>query len=84
MAGSSYEPMMVEDSQIEGMQMKVYEIKNIEKSTIPKEDLEKISILKLCEPGKYIKGIGIRDGRFFVLADTENDQLYLKESDDEQ
>jgi len=64
--------------------MKIYEIKNIENANIPKEDLEKISILKLCEPGKYIKGVGIRDNRFFVLADTENDQLYLKESDDEQ
>ena len=66
------------------MQMKVYEIKNIENANISKEDLEKISILKLCEPGKYIKGVGIRDSRFFVLADTENDKLYLKESDDEQ
>ena len=72
--------MIVEDSQIKGKQMKIYEIKDIDNPIIPKEDLEKISLLKLCEPGKYIKGVGIHDGRFFVLADTENDQQYLEES----
>jgi len=64
-------------------QMKIYQLKNLEDPSIPDKDLEKIAILKLCEPGKYIKGVGIRDDRFFVIAEDANDKLYLEESKDE-
>ena len=64
--------------------MKIYQLKNLEDPCIPDKDLEKIAILKLCEPGKYIKGIGIRDDQFFILAEDDNDKLYLEESNDEQ
>lgn len=55
----------------------------MEDPCIPEKDLEKIAILKLCEPGKYIKGVGIRDDRFFILAEDANDKLYLEESKNE-
>ena len=64
-------------------QMKIYQLENVEDPCIPGKDLEKIAILKLCEPGKYIKGVGIRDDRFFILAEDANDKLYLEESKDE-
>jgi hypothetical protein len=71
--------MMVENNQIRKIQMKIYRLKDIENPCISKEDLEKIAILKLCGPGEYMKGVGIRDDQFFVLAEDENDKLYLKE-----
>ena len=74
---------MVEDSFIKEKLMKIYQLKNVEDPCIPDKDLEKIAILKLCEPGKYIKGVGIRDDRFFVIAEDANDKLYLEESKDE-
>ena len=74
---------MVEDAFIKEKRMKIYQLKNVEDQCIPDKDLEKIAILKLCEPGKYIKGVGIRDDRFFILAEDANDKLYLEESKDE-
>ncbi len=59
--------------------MKIYRLKDIENPCIPKEDIEKIAILKLCEIGQYVKGVGIRDDQFFVIAENENDKLYLEE-----
>jgi len=58
--------------------MKIFHAIDEESSDISKEDKEKMAILKLVDVGKYIKGIGIRDGQFYVLADNETDEVYLE------
>ena len=45
---------------------------------LSKETKEKIAILKLVDVGKYVKNVGIRDGQFYVIAENENDEVYLE------
>ena len=70
--------MMVENGQIRGKPMKIYQVGDEDNPCVPKEYVEKISILKLCESGKYVKNVGIRDGRFFIIEENNNDKLYLE------
>ncbi len=58
--------------------MKIYQVGDENNPCVPKEHVERISILKLCEPGKYIKNVGIRDDRFFIIEENNNDKLYLE------
>ena len=57
--------------------MKVYKEEDEHNESLPVEDREKISLLKLVDTGKYVKGIGIRDDKFYIIAETENDEMYL-------
>lgn len=57
--------------------MKVYKEEDEYNEDLPVEDREKISLLKLVDSGKYVKGIGIRDDKFYVIAENENDEMYL-------
>jgi hypothetical protein len=58
--------------------MKIYHAMDEESPLVSKEDKEKIAVLKLVDIGKYIKGIGIRDGQFYVIAENETDEIYLE------
>ena len=58
--------------------MKIYHKLDENSDAIPKEDKEKISILKLVDIGKYVKDVGIKDGQFYVLSETETDDIYLE------
>lgn len=57
--------------------MKVYKEQDENNDDIPVEHREKISLLKLVKVGEYVKGIGIRDDKFFLISETENDEMYL-------
>ena len=58
--------------------MKIFHKLDEDSPNISKENKEKIAILKLVDTGKYIKNVGIRDGQFYVLAETETDEIYLE------
>ena len=58
--------------------MKVYHAMHEDSPDISKEDKEKMAILKLVDVGKYIKGVGIRDGQFYVIAENDTDEVYLE------
>jgi hypothetical protein len=58
--------------------MKIYHEVNKDSTDIPIEDREKIAVLKLVDVGRYVKGVGIRDGQFYVLADDSTDEVYLE------
>jgi len=58
--------------------MKIYHAMHEDSPDMTKEDKEKISILKLVDVGRYVKGVGIRDGQFYVLAEDDTDEVYLK------
>lgn len=58
--------------------MKVYHAIDEQSSVVSKEDREKMAILKLVDVGKYIKGVGIRDGQFYVIAENDTDEIYLE------
>ena len=47
--------------------MKIYHKLDEDSHLISQEEKEKISILKLVDVGKYVKGVGIKDGQFYVL-----------------
>ena len=58
--------------------MKIYHKLDENSDAIPKEDKEKIAILKLVDVGKYIKDVGIKDGQFYVLSENNTDEIYLE------
>ena len=58
--------------------MKIFHKLDEDSPYISKENKEKIAILKLVDVGKYIKGVGIKDGQFYVLAENETDEIYLE------
>ena len=58
--------------------MKIYHKLDEDSHLLSQEEKEKISILKLVDVGKYIKGVGIRDGQFYVIAENETDEVYLE------
>jgi hypothetical protein len=58
--------------------MKIYHAMDEESPLVSKEDKKKIAVLKLVDVGKYIKGVGIRDGQFYVIAENETDEIYLE------
>lgn len=58
--------------------MRIYHEVNKDSPDIPSEDKEKMAILKLVDVGKYIKGVGIRDGQFYVIAEDNTDEIYLE------
>ena len=57
--------------------MKVIKVGNEEADFLTEDEVNKIAILKLVELGTFIEGVGIRDGQFYVLAEDEDDQMYL-------
>ena len=57
--------------------MKVYKEQDEFNEGLHVEDREKISLLKLVKVGEYVKGIGIRDDKFFLISENENDEMYL-------
>ena len=58
--------------------MKIYHKLDEDSYLLSQEEKEKISILKLVDVGKYVKGVGIRDGQFYVLSENETDEVYLE------
>jgi len=46
-------------------------------SQMNKAEQEKVSILKLAPDRKHVKGVGMRDGKFFVLVEQDIDDKYL-------
>ena len=58
--------------------MRIYHEVNKDSPDTPNEDKEKIAILKLVDVGKYVKGVGIRDGTFYVIAENDTDEIYLE------
>jgi len=58
--------------------MKVFHEMESDSSRMTKEDKEKVSLLKLTDSGKFMKGVGIRDGQFYVIAESDTDDIYLK------
>ena len=58
--------------------MKIYHKLDEDSYLLSQEEKEKISILKLVDVGKYIKGVGIRDGQFYVIAENSTDEVYLE------
>ena len=57
--------------------MKVFHELEGESSLMTIEDKEKVSLLKLTDSGKFMKGVGIRDGQFYVIAESDTDDIYL-------
>lgn len=57
--------------------MKIYHVIDENSSIVPQEDKEKIAILKLAEPSKYIENVGVRDGQFFIIPENKSDEVYL-------
>ena len=57
--------------------MKVFHELEGDTSRMTQDDKEKISLLKLTDSGKHMKGIGIRDGQFYVIAESDSDDIYL-------
>ena len=58
--------------------MKIYHKLDEDSHLLSQEEKEKIAILKLVDVGKYIKGVGIRDGQFYVIAENNTDEVYLE------
>tara|TARA_R100000988_G_scaffold72350_1_gene37566 strand:+ start:2724 stop:2972 length:249 start_codon:yes stop_codon:yes gene_type:complete len=56
--------------------MKVYKHDHPYKR-MSKEEQKKVSILKLTPNRKYVKGIGMRDGIFYVIVEDAMDDKYL-------
>ena len=46
-------------------------------TSLTTDEKRKVSLLKLTEEGKYLKGVGIRDTKYFVLMETPEDDEYL-------
>ena len=42
-----------------------------------KEEQEKVSVLKLTPNRKYVKGVGMKDGIFYVIVENAMDDMYL-------
>ena len=42
-----------------------------------KEEKEKVSILKLSPDRKHVKGVGMKDGIFYVIVESAIDDAYL-------
>ena len=57
--------------------MKVFHEVETDSARMTAEDKEKVALLKLTDSGKYMKGIGIRDGQFYVIAESDTDDIYL-------
>jgi len=57
--------------------MKVIHADDMDETKLTKQEKEKVSILKLANVGQYVEGVGIRDGSFYLIAQDEDDQMYL-------
>lgn len=53
--------------------MPIYRVGSENLPDVPEEHKGKIALLKLVDIGVYVKGIGIRDEQFFILAEDETD-----------
>ena len=42
-----------------------------------KEEKDKVSILKLSPNRKHVKGVGMKDGTFYVIVENAMDDAYL-------
>ena len=51
---------------------------------VSKEDKEKISMLKLLDSGEYLKNVGVRHDKFFLITENESDTSFLDYSYDEK
>lgn len=51
---------------------------------LSREDKEKISMLKLLDSGEYLKNIGIRHDKFFLIIENVSDEKFLDYSYDEK
>lgn len=58
--------------------MKVFHALDVESSNLSNEDKEKIAVLKLVDVGKYVENVGIRDGQFYIIAESNTDEIYLE------
>lgn len=58
--------------------MKVFHALDVESSNLSDEDKEKIAVLKLVDVGKYVENVGIRDGQFYIIAESNTDEVYLE------
>ena len=58
--------------------MKVFHALDVESSNLSDEDKEKIAVLKLVDVGKYVENVGIRDGQFYIIAESNTDEIYLE------
>jgi|TARA_R110000764_G_scaffold28349_1_gene66699 hypothetical protein len=56
--------------------MKIYD-KNSKYTSMSKKEKEQVSVLKLSPDRKHVKGVGMKDGRFFVLVEKAKDDEYL-------
>ena len=56
--------------------MKIVKI-GINDKYLSEEESRKVSLLKIAEPKKYVEGIGVYDGEFFIITETEVDDMYL-------
>lgn len=57
--------------------MKVYRVSDADNADIPKEHRKKIALLKLAETRVIVKGVGMRDGEFYLVIENEKDREYL-------
>lgn len=64
--------------------MKVIQVGREDSSLLTEDEINKISILKLVPVGEYVDKVGIRDGQFYVIAETGDDQMYLAYVNSEQ
>jgi|TARA_R110000787_G_scaffold282071_1_gene393722 hypothetical protein len=46
-------------------------------SRMTKEEQEKVSILKLAPERKHVKGVGMKNGKFYVIVENSTDDAYL-------
>lgn len=57
--------------------MKIFHVMDENSPIVSQEDKEKIAILKLAEPSKFIENVGVRDGQFFIIPENSTDAVYL-------
>lgn len=56
--------------------MKVIRITD-EDTKLTKRQRQQVAILKLTDNGKYVENVGIKDGEFYLLVETDHDDMYL-------
>jgi hypothetical protein len=57
--------------------MKVVRITD-EDTKLTKKQRQQVAILKLIDNGKYVENVGIKDNEFYLLVETEQDDVYLE------
>ena len=57
--------------------MKVIRITD-EDTKLTKKQRQQVAILKLTDNGKYVENVGIKDNEFYLLVETDHDDMYLE------